>query len=1017
MAESKRPSRLKRIMDRLGLKLNLPTIFLMAKGAVAPTIGLAIYQSDRVANHYSTIGYLIPIMSIFVVPIMPRARFLQGLFVTCFLTCFAAAISLLFMWTAIKARENTTHLSAEQQSSGPVPGAEVVPYNAAASACLAVWFFFWLWAFNTFRAYRPQYFLPLIVFSIFLNITATYGCVFPTMEQAYTLTRRLLDTFFVGFGIATAVHFIVLPVTSRDLVGLILNEYLHYLKSVLDAQAQLIHSLPSRETGGNHVRVVGSESDSNLSEDANSAWPEASMWRKAIAAATECQVKIQSELRYVKREFAYSKLRAGDYECVTNMLRNILVPLGGVETIIQASNRVEKMGGWSAMELPKGVASALGEPADEKESWTWLFGQLRQPLLTLMAAMVEGLDYAFLTLQFTRKPMFSTKAEFEARAAECPDGKGFARYLETSIDDFLKAREAPLRQWCQINGLESLTKHSSGQMGFQRQRSQLYLVLDFEFSFIKTAQAILDLVRFADSKIEDGTMKHKRLIVPTWKVLRNWAASLVTREDSNLDYQSYSYRSGTPTVYLGDALGVERDPEHLPPESWWEKFTDYFRIIPKIFGSKESWFGFKVATGTMFIAVTAYLRNSQHFYIQQRLIWGALMVAISMTQTAGSGMYGQSMRVFGTFLAMVFSYIDWYIVNGDTAGVIVFFGVTMFLYHYLLITKPDDPVIPMIGMITVCLIVGYELQVKQVGLAISESNGQVFHPIYELAPYRLACVLGGVGVACLLTYFPSVTTARSEMRRDLGNTLYLLGHYYSLTHKSVALRLKGLEGDVQDKHSPIRRVEKARVKLFAKELILIQAMKNHLHFIKWEPTFGGRFPKELYERLLNHTQNILRFTGMIAYVTKTFKELPDDAHVEGDANTWLQDFKNVVASLEVTSHHVTSMLAILSGAIGTGKPLPPYLRAPERYRLGEMLTSVDADILNTRHVCEPGYSAFAVMQVSTTMLAEDLADLLADAKKLVGEADFELDVVQRDYEKEVGSGPVAGAAAARSKED
>ena len=230
------------------------------------------------------------------------------------------------------------------------------------------------------------------------------------------------------------------------------------------------------------------------------------------------------------------------------------------------------------------------------------------------------------------------------------------------------------------------------------------------------------------------------------------------------------------------------------------------------------------------------------------------MVAISMTQTAGSGMYGQFVRIFGTFLAMVFSYIDWYIVNGHTAGVIVFVGLTMFLYHYLMITKQNDPVIPMIGMITVMLIVAYELQVKQVGIQISEANGQLFHPVYELAPYRLACVLGGVGVACLFTYFPSVTTARSEMRKDLGSTLYLLGQYYSSSHKAVVLRLKGLEGDVHDKNSTIRRLEKARTQLFNKELILILAMQNHLKFIKWEPTFGGRFPRELYERLLTHTQ-------------------------------------------------------------------------------------------------------------------------------------------------------------------
>jgi hypothetical protein len=175
---------------------------------------------------------------------------------------------------------------------------------------------------------------------------------------------------------------------------------------------------------------------------------------------------------------------------------------------------------------------------------------------------------------------------------------------------------------------------------------------------------------------------------------------------------------------------------------------------------------------------------------------------------------------------------------------------------------------------------------------------------------------------------------------------------------------------------------------------------------------------------------------MIAYVTKTFQELhvPENTRHEqsqpGDADadegkiesngTWLKDFKHLVASLEPTSHNVTSLLAILSGAIGSGKPLPPYLRAPEwnEYHIGEMLTTLDEGILSTRHICEPGCSAFAVLQVSTTMLAEGLADLLVDAKKLVGEADFELDgldVVQQDYERHVGAEPVLPAL--RSKAD
>jgi len=47
-------------------------------------LGLTLcrYQNATVAKHFSTIGYLIPIMSILTVPVMPRARFLQNMLVT-----------------------------------------------------------------------------------------------------------------------------------------------------------------------------------------------------------------------------------------------------------------------------------------------------------------------------------------------------------------------------------------------------------------------------------------------------------------------------------------------------------------------------------------------------------------------------------------------------------------------------------------------------------------------------------------------------------------------------------------------------------------------------------------------------------------------------------------------------------------------------------------------------------------------------------------------------------------------
>lgn len=64
------------------------------------------------------------------------------------LVSLAAAMSLLAMWIAIKARENTTHLP-KSSSNGPVPGAQVTGFNAAASVNMGVWLFFWIWMANT----------------------------------------------------------------------------------------------------------------------------------------------------------------------------------------------------------------------------------------------------------------------------------------------------------------------------------------------------------------------------------------------------------------------------------------------------------------------------------------------------------------------------------------------------------------------------------------------------------------------------------------------------------------------------------------------------------------------------------------------------------------------------------------------------------------------------------------------------------------------------------------------------
>lgn len=145
-----------------------------------------------------------------------------------------------------------------------------------------------------------------------------------------------------------------------------------------------------------------------------------------------------------------------------------------------------------------------------------------------------------------------------------------------------------------------------------------------------------------------------------------------------------------------------------------------------------------------------------------------------MTRMAGQSIFNFLGRLLGTLIAMVGAYIIWYIVDGKTAGVIVFLWLWILLAFYFVIKFPKLIIIAILSLVTAVLIIGYELQTQKIGKAssvgvhhpsgtfadlfkpmilqkLSESNGQPAYPTYELAPYRLATVAAGIFVAFIWT--------------------------------------------------------------------------------------------------------------------------------------------------------------------------------------------------------------------------------------------------------------------------
>lgn len=232
-----------------------------------------------------------------------------------------------------------------------------------------------------------------------------------------------------------------------------------------------------------------------------------------------------------------------------------------------------------------------------------------------------------------------------------------------------------------------------------------------------TGTAVGDLADFADKKLEDGTMEKSRFIYPSWHSTTKWFWSIFKHEDSD-DSPSMNYK-GANVVFVGDGFARKKDPEHLPPTNRWQRVGNSIKTGWKFFGSEESFFGFRVAVATMSIGVMAYIQQTQVIFNEYRFVWAMFMITFGMSKgklnssprmsrgppdylalrwvlghtnlasaASGTAASGFVSRLLGTAFGMVLAIINWYIVNGNTAGVIVILWFFIFVQYYLFCKQP-----------------------------------------------------------------------------------------------------------------------------------------------------------------------------------------------------------------------------------------------------------------------------------------------------------------------------------------
>jgi hypothetical protein len=1034
---AKKPLIMKKIWTALGL--DVPTLLMMGKAALPPTIALAMYHATDVSKIFTTLGYLTAIISILGFCIMPRAKFIQTMTMNVLGTCLGSALAMLMLWSGVKAREHTT-----------VPGSRPQRYNSSQSAVLGVWLFFQIYAVNAIKAKFPQLAFPTIIYAIQVNVAASNGFLFQTTAQCEAFIARLLEAFLTGFAIATGVSLFIVPVTSRKVVFKEVTGYIGLLRGALGAHKAYIYSLETTDMFGKTYIPPQSKDAKKKDKPAKPKMkPEVEAIKKMTGALQELHGKLTADLPFAKREIAYGKLTPDDLEAIFKQLRLVMMPVMGLGAIMDLFERAAEINNWD------GDEDDVNDHAEERRravsEWNDMFTFLHEPFNDIFQALDDGLAHVLLKLGLAKAPKKKkgVKDEEEAKgAAVKPGDAGFAAHLEMKAGAFFSRKEPTLQHWINSKGIKLRDDYFSSPDSLddealkrlpsigtrKRDQRQLHMLLYVMFLLNSIARSTLQFVKFADEH-DQATAKNK-FIHPGAKRLRKWIKSIFHSQDTTHDDETTiaGYDRSNTTVYMGEAYKNKKDPEHLPPANAWEKFGNMIRRISHFLRSPESAFGFRAACATMSIAIIAFLRDTQTFFVEQRLVWALIMVAISMTPTAGQSIFQFILRIVGTAVAMVVAWLIWYIPGQHTAGILVFLWVFVAIGFWIPIKRIDLVIVGLISVVTATMIVGYELQVRKLGVtAATATTGQPAYPIYELGPYRLATVAGGLAVAFFWTIFPFLITEHSALRQKLGGALYLSANLYSIMHEQVMSRIRGDAGDEEnDKESPGYALNKARNKVFAKQMLTLQGLKMHSAFVKWELPIGGKFPREKYEEIITYmtkyvslfnkhiyladkVYSIVNYTLLIGYASATFTHpslnpstgtAPYPTHISPMLSPsisppthlhaspqWFASFRHILTSTRLTSHEITSLLSLLSSAIQSGQPLPPYLRAPRGYQLSEKLDQVDHDILSLRHIAEPGYAAFAVMAIGTRCIHMDLERLLKGVRELVGELDFSFHVV------------------------
>lgn len=448
------------------LGVTIPILKTMFKGALPPTIAIAIYQSNGVAERYRTLGNLIAIVSILSLCTLPRMKFLQTMFLNILGTCLACAMSFLGLVLSTKARSHSETRTTTE-------------YNSSASVVCAIFLFLNIYAINTMRAQFPALQFPAICYSIYMAVCFTDMPTF-NMSSGSAFIWRMTETFLTGFAIAAGVSLLIFPLSSRAIM-------FRQLMATIGALRRAIHPRPVEQQSVNSSTEV-EKKDSDGGTGLHQAKPTAC--REAIVqSANLCQnfSKLLVDMAAGKLEVAWGNIDAAGVDELAQLLRALLIPTLGLT-------------------LRGDIFRDLADPTIH----------LLQEISQMGQFINSALDHVSLKLGLAQPPGKQATEDVDAVSFDGEVGQGnFEKLFREALVSFRTGREQRITTWMKEKtddleirkGITETSLHTREQFAQQ----QLYMLLYIEHLMESCATSAFNLIKFADQICE--TKNH--LIFPS----------------------------------------------------------------------------------------------------------------------------------------------------------------------------------------------------------------------------------------------------------------------------------------------------------------------------------------------------------------------------------------------------------------------------------------------------------------------------------------------------------------------